>query len=132
MPTASDFRQAAGLLRSNADTAIATSGSLNNVRHDTGMLGGPYVARTDTALVVSMANLQRLSLEMNAVAIELDRRATTCDQYTAAMQQHRARQYQWNAAYDAYWAASLTGQPAWHPGPAPVPPTRPAPWVEEG
>lgn len=132
MPTASEFRAASTMLRTNADTVLGSGGMLREMRNNTGVLGGPYVATVDTALVVSTANVHRLSIEMHAVAMVLDARATICEQYTAAMRQYRMLKSQWDRSYLAYHDATAVGQFASYPGSQPILPLKPAPWVEEG
>lgn len=132
MPTASEFRAAAGILRSNAGSVLGSGGTLREVRNNTGVLGGPYVATVDAALVVSTANLHRLSIEMHSVALVIDARATICEQYTIAMRTFRMQKSQWDRAYLAYHDATALGQFASYPGSQPVVPPKPAPWAEEG
>lgn len=132
MPTASEFRAGSAMLRTNADTVLGSGGTLREVRNNTGVLGGPYVATVDQALVVSTANVHRLSIEMHAVAMVLDARATICEQYTIAVRQYRTLKSQWDRTYVAYHDAAALGQFASYPGPQPVLPLKPAPWAEEG
>lgn len=131
MPTAEDFRAASTLMRAEASAVSASAGTFNDLRYDTGVLGGPYVGLVEGALVVSSLNCHRLADEMVSVAAQFDARAVVCDEYSSAMRAYRQRSSMWQSEMEFYWLYQNSESPRPWPGPAPSRPVKPAPWVEE-
>ncbi|MFN3257359.1 MAG: hypothetical protein ACE37B_16880 [Ilumatobacter sp.] len=129
MATADQFRQAANDARSAIADAEDAERICRLYRHDTGLIGGRVRESVEWAFDSSVFNARSLADDCAALAIELDARATVCDQYNLAYDNYLNARSNWAARYERF-ADGDDG--ASHPGPMPTPPSKPEPWVTRG
>jgi len=121
MPTAAEFRDTASKFDVLGQASSSARVTMLAIGHDTGVRGGAYEQGIERGLDTTLLNLGSVTARCADGAAEARRRATVCDRYSAEMVEYRRR-------LDA-WFASGTDTVA---APQPVPPTRPAWWVDEG
>ena len=134
MPKATEFRQAAGILRGDMEIAQSVERTVRQIAlvDGVGVNAGPYVDTTIRGVMAGAINAGTVATASFDAATEFDRRAAVCDQYTTDIRDYRSRQSTWQRAIDTYWANKYEGEYAYWPGNGPSEPVKEAIWVEEG
>jgi hypothetical protein len=130
VPTAEEFRAAAGRYRDVATEAGSVRTELWTLGGDHGVLGGQLEVVVDRSIAAGALNSTQLATECEGLAAVCDDRATTCEEYAAALSDHRRRHRAWNERRLSWQASLDSTHQLPPPGPEPVEPRRPAPWVE--
>lgn len=130
MPTALDYRTAAGDFRRAAEASGGTETAVwsTSEEHGVGAGLGELVDRAFAAIATTVATV---GAGCTAVADECDRRASVCEAYADEMAAWQRREDMWNHA-NAAWLSSLNDSESTtpHPGHAPSRPQPPFVWVE--
>lgn len=132
MPTAAEFSGAASTLGGELASIDAMRAGVESLRDSPGITGGPVAAAISRSLVAASSNMSSLVGLVQAAIAELQRRAALCAVYTEEYRAYERRYSRWRVDLAAFMRATNEGQFAFHPGPAPVPPTKPFPEAEVG
>lgn len=132
MPTAAEFSGAASALGGELASIDAMRAGVEGIRSSPGISGGPVAEAVSRSLVAASSNLSSLVGLVQAAIAELQRRAALCEVYTEEYRAYERRYARWRADLSEFMRATNEGRFAYHPGPAPVPPTKPFPEAEVG
>ena len=139
MPTEAEFRSGALAVSQSTSTVTAAGAALSDLAGDPGIHNVGSVALTVYfAFDLCVHNLNRLGDVMDAISQELSRRADVCHDYTQSMGIWRSMYAGWERQSADFNLSQERGIPigldsgSGHPGPAPLQPDKPEPWVEEG
>lgn len=121
MPTGTQFRQTASALDVLGQASADARSDLFRLGSNTGVRGGTFATTIDRGLDTTAINLGSVTGRCLAEAAEARRRATLCDQYTAAIRNYHVRLSNWQ-----------NSPPEAPPTPRPMPPIRPAAWADAG
>lgn len=129
MPTQAEFRAAASMLRSSTTSVSAGRQDVVATQRAQPILSPTLGPLIDTALSVSVADLDLVGTQIEALASLCDERATVCADHEEELRRWAQRQAIWRNAWFRWQNAAPDEYAPW-PGPAPVRPTAPFHWVD--